>query len=218
LAIYCPECATQATDDVKYCKKCGTSLRGLEALQSRNPDGQFDWSRTWVADMLRTEDERARRRAAMDIPDRPEDLVAAELKQVADLQKEIKSGIITAFAGVGLSIFLLIFMGAIAAMQHDLGTARMLNSLWAVGVIPFFVGVGILVNALFVSRHFSEHRRNILRSVFASGAHALREPSRSTGELQAPEAPPSSVPSVVEHTTRHLVEPEVGVRGKARAE
>lgn len=219
MAIYCPECETPATDDVKYCKKCGANLRGgVEAFRSRNPDERFDWSRTWVANMLLTEDERARRRAAMEIPGRPEDLVAAELKQVADLQKEIKGGIITAFAGIGLTIFLMVFMGSIAAMQNDPRTATMLNSLWAVGVIPFLVGVGILVNALFVSRHFSQHRQNILRSVFASGAPDLREPSRTTGELPALDAPPSAVPSVTEHTTHRLTEPERVLRAKARRE
>ena len=219
MAIYCPGCETPATDDVRYCKKCGASLRGgVEAAPPRSPDERFDWSRTWVANMLLTEDERARRRAAMEIPTRPEDLVAAELKQVADLQKEIKSGIITSFAGIGLTIFLLFFMGAIAAAQDDARTAMILNTLWIAGVIPLFVGVGILVNALFVSRHFSRHRQNILRSVFASGEPALRDPSRPTGELRALDAPPYEVPSVTEHTTYSLVEPEQVLRGKAQRE
>jgi hypothetical protein len=219
MAIYCPECASAATGDVKYCKKCGASLRGgAEALQSRNPDERFDWSRTWVAGMLLTEDERARRRAALEIPGRPEDLVAVELKEVASLQKEIKNGIITAFSGIGLTIFLLIFMGTVAAMQNDSKTAMLLNGIWAAGLIPIFVGVGMLVNAFFVSRHFSQYRQNLLRSVFASGAPALREPARTTGELPALDAPPSEVPSVVEHTTYRLTEPEQVLRGKARRE
>lgn len=219
MAIYCPKCETPATDDVKYCKKCGASLRAVvDALPSRSPDERFDWSRTWVASMLLTEDERARRRAAMEIPGRPEDLAAAELKQVSDLQKEIKGGIITAFAGIGLTVFLLIFMRTIAAMQDDPRTATMLESLWAVGIIPILVGVGILVNALVVSRYFSEHRQNILRSVFASGAPALRESSRTTGELPAFDAPSFAVPSVTEHTTYHLTEPEEVLREKTRTE
>ena len=211
MAIYCPECATPATDDVKYCTKCGASLRGgVEAVQSRESDDRFDWSRTWVADMLRTDDERARRRAEIELSGRPEDLLAAELKQAADLQKEIKNGIITAFSGVGITIFLLIFMGAIAAMQNDPRTATMLGSLWAAGLIPLFVGVGMLVNALVVRRYFIPHRQNILRSVFASS-----EPARTTGELPALDAPPSAVSSVTEHTTRQLPEPERILREKA---
>ena len=219
MAIYCPGCATPATDDVKFCKKCGANLRGVvEALQSRNPDERFDWSRTWMANMLLTEDERGRRRAAMEIPGRPEDLVAAELKQIADLQKEIKTGLITTFSGIGLTVFMLVFMGALAAMQDDPKTAMMLRSLWVAGVIPFFVGVGILVNAFFVSKHFSQHRQNLLRSVFASGAPAPGERARTTGELPALDAPPSAVPSVTEHTTYNLAEPEQVVRGKAQRE
>lgn len=202
MTVYCPECSTPATDDVRYCKKCGTSLRGADAIQSRETGG-FDWSKTWVAEMLLSEDERARRRAAMEVPSRPEDLAAAELKLVSDLQGEIKAGIITASAGIGVTIFLLIFMRTIAAMQSEPEVATMLNSIWAAGFIPFFVGLGILANALFVSKHFSRHRRNILRSVFAAG-----EPARVTGEIPALAPPPSVVPSVTEHTTHHLAEPE----------
>lgn len=212
MAIYCPVCATAATDDVKFCKKCGANLRGVaEALQSRNPDARFDWSRTWVADMLLTDDERARRRAAADIPGRPQDLVAAELKQVADLQNEIKGGIITMFVGVGLAIFLFVFLGAIASVQTDPKAALILSRIWIAGVIPFFVGLGILANAFFVSRRFSEHRQNLLRSVLAPNPAIFAEPARTTGELPALEAPPS----VTEQTTRHLPDHEPALRTSA---
>ncbi len=219
MAIYCPGCATPATDDVKFCKKCGANLRGVvEALQSRSPDERFDWSKTWVAGMLLTEDERARRRAAMEIPGRPEDLVANELKHVADRQKEIKNGIITTFAGIGITVFLQIFMGTIAAAQKDPEAAMILNSIWISGVIPFLIGIGMLVNALVVSRHFARQRQNILRSVLASSVADVNEPGQTTGELRALDAPPVPVPSVTEHTTHHLPEAEQAVRGKMQRE
>lgn len=212
--INCPECKTPATDDVKFCRKCGASLRGTgESHQPRSAGDRFDWSRTWLADMLLTGDERARRRAAREISGRPEDLAAAELQEAASLQKEIKNGIITTFAGIGVTIFLMVFMGTIAAMQPDPRAATMLGRLWVVGLIPFLVGVGMLVNAFFVSSRFSRHRKSVLSSVLASGAPARREPGPATGEIQYLDAPPSVVPSVVEHTTHHLVEPDRVLRG-----
>ena len=42
--------------------------------------------------MLLTSDERERRRAARELSARPEDLAAIELKEAANLQKEIKNG------------------------------------------------------------------------------------------------------------------------------
>src|SRR5690606_6136660 len=103
--------------------------------------------------------------------------VATELKQLADLQKEVKNGIVTTFVGVGVAIFLFVLMQAIAAVQTDPKAALILSRIWIAGVIPFFVGVGILVNAFFFSRRFSQHRQEILRSVFASGAPALNDPA-----------------------------------------
>lgn len=210
--INCPGCGTRATDDVKFCRKCGASLRGDgDSLQPRGAGDRFDWSRTWLADMLLTRDERARRRAAIEISGRPEDLAAAELKEAASLQKEIKNGIITTFSGVGLTIFLFVFMGTIAAMQTDPMAATMLGSLWVAGIIPFLVGIGMLVNALFVSGRFSRHRKNVLSSVLSAGSPVHREPGAPTGKMQYLDAPPSVVSSVVEHTTHRLIERE-GVR------
>lgn len=212
--ISCPVCKTPATDGVKFCRKCGASIRGDdEPGLSRGTGDRFDWSRTWLAEMLLTGDERARRRAAVELSGRPEELVAAELAESARLEKEIKNGIVTTFAGIGLTIFLLVFMGTIAAMQADPKVATMLNSLWVVGTIPFLVGIGLLVNAIFVSSRFSRHRRTVLNSVLASGAMDHCEPGTATGEIPRLEAPPSVVPSVVEHTTERLIEPEPVRRG-----
>ena len=55
MPIYCPSCATEATGDVRFCKKCGANLRGAsETPPSRDSSSRFDWSKTWVADMLLT--------------------------------------------------------------------------------------------------------------------------------------------------------------------
>ena len=209
MPIHCPECATQVTDDVRFCKNCGASLRGVTGpSQTREPDGRFDWSKTWVAEMLLTEDERTRRRTALELTGRAEDLVAAEIKRANDLQKEIKSGIITAFAGVALVIFLFIFMGTVADVQDNEKAALILRRLWAVGVIPIMIGLGILVNAVFVSGRFAAVRRSLIEAALAPAAPEGRDAARATGGLRALEAPPEAITSVTEHTTRHLDAPE----------
>jgi hypothetical protein len=206
--IYCPGCATEALDQVRYCKKCGTSLLGVkDAMHAREPEKPFEWSKTWIAEMLLSEEERSRRRVALELTGRDEDLVAAEIKRVDDLQNEIKNGIITVFSGVGAAIFMYIFMGTIASAQDDPKAAMILGSLWVAGIIPILVGMGMLVNAFFVTRRFAAKRRDLIESALGAAGSTRGASSHSTGELLGLDAPPMEVPSVTEHTTRHLEEP-----------
>ena len=77
--MYCPRCAAQTTDETNFCNKCGLRLRAVaDSLQSRPTSEQFDWSKTWLADMLLTDDERMRRRAAADIEEGPDGATLAE--------------------------------------------------------------------------------------------------------------------------------------------
>jgi hypothetical protein len=206
--IYCPGCATEAVDEVRFCKKCGTSLLGgKEALQAREPEKSFEWSKTWIAEMLLSDEERSRRRAALELTGREEDLVAAEIKRVDDLQKEIKNGIITVFSGVGVAIFMYILMGTIASAQDDPKAAMILGSIWVAGIIPILVGMGMLVNAFFVTRRFAARRREMIASALEAAGSARGAAPRSKEEVLGLDAPPMEVPSVTEHTTRHLEEP-----------
>jgi hypothetical protein len=177
--MFCPGCSVQITDDTKFCKNCGANLRGVrEAMMGRG--GQFDWSKTWVAEMFLTEDERERRRG----------ITAADKRN-----NEIKAGVITTLAGVGAIIFLKFFLAAVADNKADPGDAEIIRRVWLAGLVPFLVGLGLLFNGIFLSRP-----RRTLPAPLPSH-EAL--PAKTTNELATSSATDFSV---VEHTTAHLSE------------
>src|SRR5207248_30863 len=107
-----------------------------------------DWSKTWVAEMMMSEEERERQKG-----------VTPEEKRL----NEIKGGVITSAVGLGVMIFLYVLMGAIAAQENP-RDAEILRSVWIAGIIPFFVGLAIIFNGLFVSKRLVELKRQRMQS------------------------------------------------------
>src|SRR5262249_35388596 len=83
--------------------------------------------------------------------------------------------------------------------------AQILSRIWVAGVIPLFVGAGLLINGVFVSKKLAELRRKELQGTEttkqlapAADSHDEFSPSADWAESVA------SKPSVTEHTTRQL--------------
>jgi hypothetical protein len=196
--MFCPQCGVNQSDELKFCKSCGANLEAVrQVVAMRETGGKFDWSKTWVAEMFLSEGERKRRE---------EDLerqrgITPEVKRF----KEIKAGVITACVGVGLAIFLnVLFEGIILGGNVPPHAVEILRHLWVVGVIPFFVGVGLLINGLFVSKRLAE----ISGRELPTGPDALEKGT----ERQALRASDTTefIPSdfsVTEGTTKHLGSP-----------
>ena len=102
-------------------------------------------------------------------------------------------------------IFLYVFMdGIIRGGNVPPDAAEIISRIWVAGVIPLFVGIGLLINGVFVSKRQAEIARRAWQSgpdALAKGAdaHALR--SADTSEFI-----PSDF-SVTEGTTKHLSTP-----------
>ena len=185
--MYCPQCGSNQSDEMKFCKSCGANLFAVrEVVATRDTDRKFDWSNTWVAEMMLSKSERERRKEEIE----RQRGITPESRS----HKEIKAGVITASAGVGLAIFLSVFMqGIILGGNIGADAVPILSRLWVVGVIPFFIGLGLLINGLFVRRSGTTSPK--------PGTFD-REAERSS--LPPGDKFPPTPSSVTEHTTRQL--------------
>src|SRR5262245_28760176 len=144
--MYCPQCGSSQSDDIKFCKTCGTNLFAVRrAVAVRDRADKFDWSKTWVAEMFLSEGEREMRKEQLE----RERGITPEIKR----EKELKAGVITLCIGVGVSIFLYVLMnGVIGTLNNPGKEVEILSRIWIAGVIPFFVGLGLILASLFVGR------------------------------------------------------------------
>src|SRR5207244_9484819 len=86
---------------------------------------------------------------------------------------EINAGVITSSVGVGLMIFLYALMQGIILSGHNPpGDAAILSRIWIAGVIPFLVGLALIINGVFVSKRqieFLRLRQQSAENVLGSG-------------------------------------------------
>ena len=193
--MFCPQCGTTQDDELKFCKLCGANLHVVRhAVATQELGGNFDWGKTWVAEMFLSDGERKRRQEEL------ERLrgVTPEVKRY----REIKAGIITGCVGLAVSVVLLVLMnGIILSGKVTPGAAEILSRLWVAGVIPLFVGVALIINGLFVSKKLVELARRESRdgpNRLEGGTKPKAMRSADTSEFI-----PSGF-SVTEETTMHL--------------
>ena len=196
--MFCPKCGTNQSDELKFCKNCGSNLQAVRlAVGAREEGEKFDWGKTWVAEMFLSEAERKRRLQELELRSG----ITPEVKRY----NEIKGGVITSCVGIALMIFLSVFMKAVVAGGHiPPDTAEILNSIWVAGVIPLFVGVALMVNGIFVSKKLVEAARRSLPSppeALGRGARPQALRPADTSEFT------NRGFSVTEGTTQHLATP-----------
>jgi zinc-ribbon domain len=192
--MYCPSCGTEASDQTKYCTKCGVNLRRVRgvlgkggATVRKGDDREPEWLK----------DQRAKKEARRE---------ARRMKTPEEKRlEEIKAGVISSSVGFGLMVFLSFLFDAIASTV-DGPASNILRTLWVVGLIPFMIGLGVLFNGLFVSKRIVEVKRQqeqkdqqlpLFSAPNTSPVARLVEPSQS----------PISDFSITETTTTKLREP-----------
>jgi hypothetical protein len=190
--MFCPQCGSTQADDLRFCKACGANLEAVR-MAVANPErpGQFDWNKTWVAEMLQGSEAAVRR--------------AAELERLQGItpetkrRNEIKQGIVTASVGLSAMIVIYVIMqGIILGGRVPEEAVQILSRVWIAGLIPTFVGFAMVFNGLFVSK----------RGELPAAPHANPDTSQPR-DLKMPEATqigPGAPFSVTDQTTRHLEE------------
>ena len=200
--MVCPRCASNQTDNVKFCTFCGANLEAVrEALALKDSDKKFNWNDTWVAEMFRSGEIAEQRKMEME----RRLGITPEVKRY----NEIKAGVIVSSVGVALTIFLHIFMEGVARNVQP-NEAEIITRLWVAGFIPFFIGLALIINGLVVSRKQVEiiERERKRVSNLENGTPELNATTpRSLRPAETNEFIPTPF-SVTDQTTRHLVNAE----------
>jgi hypothetical protein len=161
-----------------------------EALQVPDAAGKFNWNNTWVAEMFMSGQANELRKRELE----RQLGITPEVKRY----NEIKAGVIVSCVGIGVSIFLYFLMNAIAANEPRDGD--ILRAVWLAGVVPFMVGLALIINGLIVSKKMvevMEREQNKYKSMEDGPApRGLKSPDTS-------EFIPANY-SVTDSTTRHL--------------
>jgi hypothetical protein len=193
--MFCPRCGSTQSDDLKFCKACGTNLHAVrQAVDTRKPSKKHERSQPWFADMAMHDAESKRRQEELDH--------RRGLTPEVTRYKEIKGGVITGSVGVAATIFIYVFMqGLILSGSVSPSTAEILSRLWLAGLIPIAVGLALITNGAFVSKKLAEVVRRA-----AQPASTIEEKETNPLELQSGETTefaPANY-SITEDTTRHL--------------
>lgn len=192
--MFCPRCGTNQSEELKFCKSCGANLFAVrQAVEGREGMEPFDWSRTWVTEMFLSAGERKRRNEKLE----RERGITPDTKRVS----EIKAGVIVSSVGVAVTAVLFVLMqGIVLSGNVSAGAAEILIRLWVAGLIPFMVGLALIINGLIVSKRLVKisegNRERELDSQKDQDPLALRP--ADTNEFI-----PANF-SVTEQTTRHL--------------
>jgi hypothetical protein len=194
--MFCPKCGSTQSDELRFCKVCGANLFAVrQVVDNRETIEKSDWGNNWVADVVHTQEESKRRKEEIE---RRRGLTP-EVKLRYD---EIKAGVITGTVGIGIAIFLYVFMhGIILSGNVTPSTAEILSRLWIAGVLPLFVGISLTINGLFVSKKLVEIARRASQTSPNSLEGDLNPQSLRAADTN--EFLPSGF-SVTEQTTKHL--------------
>jgi hypothetical protein len=194
--MFCPACGTETNDQTKYCTKCGINLRNIkEAMvedkkpksplhdieaHSSHANPSWPW---WMHMALRGSQK------------------SPEEKRI----NEIKEGVITSCVGIGITIFLLFLMPAVAIDLNPKERA-ILHAIPYAGIIPFLIGLGIIFNGLFLSKRLVDLKREEVQA----NKQPLFSPVPETApvhRIAESYQPPVVDFSVTESTTTKLREP-----------
>jgi len=190
--MLCPRCNSNQSDDIRFCTFCGANLQAVrEALDA--PEGKkFDWSNTWVAEMFMSGQANEIRKREME----RQLGITPEVKRY----NEIKAGVICSCVGLGVSVFLYFLMLGIAANATPQDAAILLR-IWVAGIIPFMVGLALIINGVVVSKKMVEVMERARK-----GTDALEDGPTPRGLRAADtsEFIPANMNSVTDQTTRHL--------------
>lgn len=205
--MYCPTCGSEERQLSQYCRACGTDLRsvrqGLErpdTITASAVSAREQISRALADRIRQLETGKDLEHVAKDILPRLEQFL--ESPEEMRLRR-LRAGVITALVGLGVTLALFW-----ASRQSE-----DLLLFVALGLITFFVGLGIFINGLVLtvprktlanrSAEAESQRELEARIQNVAPAGQLRSSAPTTNDLPSPDHRVAR-PSVTEHTTHQL--------------
>jgi hypothetical protein len=149
--------------------------------------------------MFLSEEERKRRNQQLEY----ERGVTPEVKRY----NEIKAGVIVSCVGLGVAIFLFFFMqGIVLGNPNQPGDNEILSRIWIAGVVPFLIGLGLIVNGVFISKKIVEVMKRELPVSPAPAPLGGQRPEAEPRSLNPADTTEFVSPnfSVTEDPTKHL--------------
>jgi hypothetical protein len=197
--MFCPGCGTEDPHQSQFCRACGSDLRDVRAcLEVRSADGfgataREQIGRALAAQVRELKTSKEMKRFAEEVLPQ----VEAFLEQPQEKRlRRVRGGVVTAAIGLGATLGFLIL--AIAA-----GEAGLLFPS-AVGMVALLIGLAVIVNGLwFTVPGEADASQRLLG--FQEFLKIKPEPAKDSGS-PAVEKFLNAPPSVVEHTTRDLVD------------
>ncbi|MEO6726256.1 MAG: hypothetical protein ABIU20_08480 [Blastocatellia bacterium] len=191
--MFCPSCGNETHEPLKFCKQCGVNLRRIQGVMGKGGAGArtnspVSWDQVALEEYQEERDRKKKK--------------TPEEKRL----NEIKGGVIAASAGLAGTIFFSYLFDAIANVMGSDPAANIVRSLWAVGLIPLLVGLGIIFNGLVVSRKIVEVKRQEEPSAPQPLFSAVPGTS-PVPQLPAAAQSPIGDYSITEPTTTKLREP-----------
>ena len=213
--MYCPQCGTESSSDLQYCRSCGANLKvigkavSLSEAIARSDRGPLpkikEMMKSLKIEQVTEDISRALDQMNKEIvhssddpgPDKPWPLAGRERETAGQRrEKHLVRGTISIFSGIGLAIFLYFLGGVLVLRLPPDFLARVpfeidpvVRILWLLGVMPTLSGVGHIIAGLLI-------RPDPLMQIGGS------RPTAESGERDSiPPAPPGSV---TERTTNLL--------------
>ncbi|HKX84491.1 MAG TPA: hypothetical protein VJL58_09745 [Pyrinomonadaceae bacterium] len=196
--MFCPDCGLEDKQSNQFCRACGSDLRRIRtALET--PDSITSSAVAARAEIGRSIAARIRETSSAEELSTVAEEVLPEIEKFLESPEErrlrrMRVGTIISSIGLGAAIAMSIV--AILSKDNDL------FFLAALGVVTFFIGLGFVVNGMFLTvpqTGLTDRSDDALRQRELDG---IRTP---VGGLPMPDTNDLyPIPSVTEHTTKHL--------------
>ncbi len=221
--MYCPQCGTESSSDLQYCRLCGANLKvigkavSLSEAIARSDRGPLpkikEMMKSLKIEQVTEDISRALDQMNKEIVHSSEDATpqqpwpfAGKGKKTAEQRREkhLVSGTISLFSGIGLAIFLYYLAGVLVLKLPPDFVARVpfeiepvVRIIWLLGVLPALSGVGHIIAGL------------LIRPDPPAQIETSKRTSKATLDLSESEPNARAAPSSVTERTTNLLERKI---------